>query len=304
MNIAIAMAIGFVGTSVIHMSKGMMKLGISRMRAPRGSDDGTRRVSILYLAGMIANFTTPFWVMLANLFAPTVFYTSMYGTGLVALLLFSRCVMKEELNGRHYLGAAVIIVGTGVLGAGEIVGTPAALNWDQFGALLVVVGVWVTGTLVAALVTRGGRITLQEVVFGVAAGGLAALDALLKGIAQRGAGGATFIPATTEGIVLLLGSFVIAAGAFGMIQWSYLRHCRASVMGTIYDIAYVGLPVALFALLRPDHGVTVFNAGGLLTLIIGATLIQTAPAVNRALTAAPTRHSVHGVSDGGAAPFR
>ncbi len=84
MNIAIAMTIGFVGTSVIHISKGMMKLGISRMRAGRAGDGGVRRVSIVYIAGMFANFTTPFWVMPANLFAPTVFYTSMYGTGLVA----------------------------------------------------------------------------------------------------------------------------------------------------------------------------------------------------------------------------
>ncbi len=120
MNYPIALLIGLLGTSVIHASKGIMKLGILRIRAAGVEGRSKRRASLLYGAGIAANFTAPFWVMVANLFGPTVLYTSMYGAGLVALLLFSRFILHEHLTRRHVLGAAVIMAGTGVLGYGEV----------------------------------------------------------------------------------------------------------------------------------------------------------------------------------------
>ena len=88
MGPAIAMLIGIAGTSVIHSSKGVMKLGMQRLQHAKAVGGPKRAASAIYTAGMLANFTTPFWVMFANLFAPTVFYTSMYGLGLISLLLF------------------------------------------------------------------------------------------------------------------------------------------------------------------------------------------------------------------------
>ncbi len=283
MHAIIAMLIGIAGTSVIHTSKGVMKLGLQRLQVARATNAPQRGASVVYGLGMLANFTTPFWVMLANLFAPTVFYTSMYGLGLVALLVFSRIVLREQLTRRHILGTGVIIAGTGFLGAGELLGAAPMLTSAELTPLVVITVLWVTGGLAGALVTGSRRIGFQEIFFGLAAGGMASLDALLKGIAQQGSGGATLIPGTALGGVVLAGSFVVAAGAFGMIQWSYVRYCRASVMGTAYDLSYVGLPVLLFALLKPDYGLTLFNTLGLVTLAAGALIVQKA-------TAVPTMH--------------
>jgi|GEM_PF-3864928 len=71
----IAMAIGVVASAVIHLSQGLMKLGIRRLQGV----DAKGRARHLYALGLGLNLTAPLWVMLANPFAPTVYFTSMYG---------------------------------------------------------------------------------------------------------------------------------------------------------------------------------------------------------------------------------
>ncbi len=301
MGALIAMLIGIAGTSVIHTSKGLMKLGLQRIQVARATGGSVRGPSLIYAAGMLANFTTPFWVMVANLFAPTVFYTSMYGLGLVSLLVFSRLVLQEELTSLHVIGAGVIIAGTGLLAAGELLGVPAMLGDAQLQPLVIITALWVAGGVIGALTTSGRAIGFQEIFFGLAAGGMAALDALLKGVAQQGANGPTLIPTTLTGGLVFTGSFAVAAGAFGMIQWSYLRSCRASIMGTSYDLSYVGVPVLLFAVLRPEYGFTVFNTAGLIVLMVGALIVQYASRTgSRATPVAPHPAVSEFVSKGGA----
>ncbi len=276
MGPVIAMLIGIIGTSVIHSSKGVMKLGMQRLQHAHAVGGSKRGASFVYSAGMIANFTTPFWVMFANLFAPTVFYTSMYGLGLISLLIFSRLVLREDLNRGHITGAAIIIGGTGLLGVGEFLGTPPVFGHETLAPLVTISVIWVFVGLTVAACIAGRKLLFQEIFFGLSAGGMAALDAMLKGFAQQGEGGSTFIPTTALGGIVLAGSFLPAAGAFGMIQWSYLRFCRVSIMGTTYDLSYVGLPVLLSALLDSGYGLTPFNTAGLVLLVSGALIVQRA----------------------------
>jgi hypothetical protein len=61
-----------------------------------------------------------------------------------------------------------------------------------------------------------------------------------------------------------------------MIQWSFLRSCRASVMGAIYTTTYVALPLIITAIVVPDAsisaggvvGIAVVAAGALLTIAL------------------------------------
>jgi drug/metabolite transporter (DMT)-like permease len=252
-----AMAIGVLGTSVIHLSKGVMRRGIAR------------KSSLLFGAGVLMNFTNPVWVILANRFAPTVFYTSMYGLGLVPLLIYSRLRLDERLSRRQYQGVAVIVVGTLLIGSGNLLGAPSSLYGANATLLVSIATGWLVAAPLAAILIRRARIHLQEVVFGVAAGGLAAMEALVKGFAQAGPGGSTFLPRTTPGWWLFGVSFLGAAGAFGMIQWSYLRHCRASLMGSLYDVAYVTIPLVVTMALVPGSSPGIAGAGGIVLLGVG-----------------------------------
>ena len=64
----------------------------------------------------------------------------------------------------------------------------------------------------------------------------------MKGVSQAGAESSTYLPQTPANWALFIVSYAGTAGAFGMIQWSFLRSCRTSMMGAIYKTTYVALP--------------------------------------------------------------
>lgn len=263
----VAMLIGIAGTSVIHLSKGFMRHGI-----------GARSRGI-YTVGVLMNFTNPLWVILANRYAPTVFYTSMYGLGLVPLVIFSRLVLKEYLQPRQYRGIAIIVVGTLLIGLGNLLGGKPSLYGVNRSLVVAIAVTWLVGSPVMAILLRHRTVRVQEYFFGVAAGGLAALEALVKGVAQAGPVTSTFLPQSPVMWWLFGASFLGAAGAFGMIQWSYLRHCRASMMGSLYDVAYVLLPLMLTALLVGEAVLGVWSILGMLFLLIGVAQTMRTPVV-------------------------
>ncbi len=282
----IAMGVGVLGTSTIHLSKGVMRLGLVRLRT---AEANKRRASMVYTAGILMNFTNPFWVILANRFAPTVFYTSMYGLGLLSLVLFSRYKLHERLHGSQYVGILIIIVGTLLVGFGNLMGGKASLYGANSGFLITVAILWLVLTPLFAVVLRRGSVGLQELYFGLTAGGLAALEAMVKGVSQAGAVSNTFLPQTTFAWWLFLASFLGAAGAFGMIQWSYLRHCRASLMGSVYDVAYVGMPLLLTAAIVEGAGLGVWKVAGLIVLIVGVLMVGRRGATERRVHTYPRR---------------
>lgn len=283
MNTLIAVTIGICGSSVIHISKGLMKLGIQRMgdHSPYSQSHSRGiRTRLVYVTGVLLNFSAPLWIMAANLFAAPVVYSSMYASGLLSLLLFSRFVLHERLVAAQIAGAAIIAVGTAILALAEYSQQSPALTMGRLTPVLVIVFVWLTGSMLVALTSRRVRISIQEVWFGVAAGGFAALDAVLKGIAQRSGGTALLVPSDTAALLVLIGSFGIAAMAFVFIQWSYIRHCRASMMGIAYDLSFVMVPVLVFALSVPGYRVNVWTVGGLGILFLGV-LVLASPGFRR-----------------------
>jgi len=269
-GIAIAMAIGVLGTSTIHLPKGVMKRGIGFLRDDSMRPRATAR--LIYALGIAMNFTNPLWVIAANRFAPTVYYTSMYGLGLIALLLYSRWRLGETVARRQILGVLVIVLGTLMIGALGLRDGAPSLYAASRPRVILVAAVWLLAAPAVAALVRRARLSAREAVFGVGAGGLAALEAIVKGVSQAGAESSTFLPQTGANWVLFIVSFAGAAGAFGMIQWSFVRSCRASIMGAIYTTTYVALPLVVTPFVTtgglPSAGVLV----GIATLAAGALL--------------------------------
>jgi multidrug transporter EmrE-like cation transporter len=258
--ISIAVLVGIIGSSVVHLSKGIMKDGV------------VRRSTLLYLTGVAFNFTNPLWVIVANRFAPTVYYTSVYGLGLLALVLYGRRRLGETLSRRQLSGLLLIVFGTLIIGVSEFSIPQPTLYSASRSTLFLVAGAWIVGTPLIALVLPRSKGVLQEVFFGIAGGGFAALDAVAKGVAQAGADGSTFLPTSPENWLVFGLSFLGAAAAFGMIQWSYVRSCRASMMGASYDVAYVALPLFLVPVLLGVPMVGLWCIVGLACLAAGAVL--------------------------------
>lgn len=268
----IAMLIGVLASAVIHLSQGLMKLGIQRIRTPEPVAGLSGRT--LHVTGMALNFTAPLWVILANRFAPTPFFTSMYATGLLVLLAFSCYKMGECLRPVQVAGAGVIVAGTLLIAGGEyIAGTPSMASVDPRIVIAVAAG-WLLATPVLGWFMLGRRTVARELVFGLAAGGFLALDALLKGLAQADPEGSTFLPQTPAAWGLFAASFVGAAGAFGMMQWGFARGCRASIVAANYNVGYVMVPLLVVPLATTGAGIGWWCVAGVALLALGVMAVQ------------------------------
>lgn len=246
----IALVIGLFGSFVIHSSQGLMKLGL--LRRKQGAPG--RRTAVIYTTGLVLNFSAPFWVIVANGFGPTVFYTSMYATGLLWLLAFSCWKLGHRVTPAEVLGGCLLMVAAAVLAFGVARGAAVPMEETRVAplmalALLLGLAVWPL-----ARVGRSARWISEGVVLGLLGGCFLALDSLLKGVAQADGGVGGFLPSTGAGWSLLALSFAGAGAAFGLTQWAHAR--GAPPIRTIagYDAAYVAMPVLLLPLVQPGAG--------------------------------------------------
>ena len=103
-----ALIFGIIGTVLFHVGKSMQKQGIgflSIIRKKISGNDAAQKLSksdirhgFLYLTGIILNNTLAFWIMLANLFAPSSYFSSMFGIGIIALMIYSRSILQEAIT--------------------------------------------------------------------------------------------------------------------------------------------------------------------------------------------------------------
>lgn len=270
----VAMLLGVGSSATLHISQVLMRLGVVDLRA------GNRSLSrwALYLTGLLLNFSAPFWVMAANLFADTLWFTSMFATGLVTLLLFSRLVLGEVITRAQTLGAGLIVAGTLLIAAAGLTGAPGRTDMLNLPLLLAVSLSWVLLMPVLGMLCRHRQLRVQETIFGLAAGGFLALDALWKSLSQqRLDGGVGLLPVSLDAWLFLGVSFVGALGAFLMMQWSYWRHCRPVGVLVSYNLMYVSLPLALAGVMALRHGVAqldVLILSGLLLMLAGGLISQ------------------------------
>lgn len=277
-----AMLVGLLGTSIIHLSKGMMRHGIALIQTRRAAGLGRRtaegrRAWLLYVAGVVVNHTNPIWIIWANVYAAPSYYTSMYGAGLIILLVYARFVLGERLLPRQLSGAALVVIGTTVIGIFGVMYSAPQAYLIRRGPALVAMGTLVVGLLVLLLVRLRRRRAIDvvhEILFGMLAGVLAGFDPILKAIGQSGAAGNVAIPMGGSGLVFFLASFVVALCAFLTIQWGYVRRCRAAIVGAAQNAAFVTAPIVVLALTLPGYDTPPGVIAGVLVVNLGIVLMR------------------------------
>lgn len=281
---SIVILFGLISTIQLHIAKAMERQGIEifdQIRAKLKKEkyeleegESALKKPAIYIVGLALNNTIFVYAMIANMFGPPAIFTSMFGIGLVALLFYSRFVLKEEIKPIEYVGALVLITGTVVVGIEgffrEAV-NPAEIDVTLF---FVVVGIYlvVMGALVIfSIVTRKA----VALIFGLFAGGCGGLDPVFKQIGGTyGQETTGFLPASLIGWVIFLLSFGIASFAFLFTQWGFARKARASVLVPTYNSTYVGLPLVVYSLILPTFVLTGVTYAGLVLVIAGIVLMQ------------------------------
>ena len=278
--------LGVASTTQNHMAKALERQGIAvwdviKARFSRRGRDfklpiaGHGRPALVYAVGLVLNHTVfVYHLLVAPLGGTTSLYTSMYGVGLVVLLLYSTRVMKEKLSPGEWVGVLGILAGTLLVGIDGITRPPLDMaQIDMNGTLTALAALAVA---CAALLVTGLRIGTPRgigLTFGLCAGVLGTLDPFLKGVSQT-SGGGRFAPDSAIGWILLGSSFLIGEVAFLVTQWGFYRRARANILVPALNSSYIGLPVVLQAILLPGYALNLVVGSGLALIMAGFLLVR------------------------------
>lgn len=275
----IASFIGIVATTQIHISKGLQKYGIAALRlnsrAAHSSENHLRK-KIIYVTGIILNNLAFMWVLVANLYAPTSYYTSVFGIGLVVLMVFSEVVLKEKHSSLQHIGAAVIAFGTMLIGFGSNTTDVPGMSQIQLDTVLIFIAVFYPLLLIAI----GFSIKLHlsrpiGTLVGMLTGCSAALDPIFKGIGQTAGSQISLIPHTEVGWLFFMGSFIFGAMALFFTQLGFYQHAKASTLVAFHNISLILLPIILLKISLPGFRLARLQSAGLFVVVCGIALMFT-----------------------------
>ncbi|HCS49336.1 MAG TPA: hypothetical protein DIW61_14200 [Candidatus Aminicenantes bacterium] len=279
------MIYGIVGSVLFNVSKGMQRQSIdalSSIFSKRGKQVGEGRRPrsakniILYTTGFVLNNSLGFFAILANRYAPTSYFTSMFGLGIIALMLYSGIILKEPIHPLQYAGAVVLALGTLILGYDGIVRekmTMAGISLPAAG--IVISASLLIGFFLLLYARRTRSLLVLGVIYGLLIGFAASLDPVLKGIGQNLGGGERYLPKLSLGWFIFLSSFLFATLSFAASQWIFSRGVRASVLIPSQNFAYIIYPIFIQAVSLPGFKLTGLTISGLFITILGIIIMQT-----------------------------
>ena len=283
-NHALAMLYGVVGTILFNVSKGMQRQGIEAVagifsRRKRTWWGGRRRPSAksvaLYITGFILNNSLGFFAILANRHAPASYFTSMFGLGIIALMLYSGLILKEPTRPMQFAGAAVLAAGTLLLGYDGILReqlSMSRLRLPAFGVILII-SLFVVLALLGWAHGRRNLVFLG-MIYGIITGFAGSLDPVLKGIGQSLGGETGYLPRLPLGWFIFLLSFIFATLSFVASQWVFSRGVRASVLIPSQNFSYIVYPVVIMSVALPGFKLTILTMAGLAVTCLGFVLMQ------------------------------
>jgi hypothetical protein len=277
-NIWLVILFGILSTIQNHLAKAFERQGIEtidyvleKLESTGEKLKGVQKKSLIYTLGLVLNqtvfiyhlFTTP-------LGGTTAVYTSMYGVGLLVLLLYSWKVLKEPLSRDELSGALAIFLGTLIIGVEGLRRPPLDMAWMDFNSTLaaVVLLCIICGIVIYASLRDGSKHTIG-LGFGFSAGAIGALDPLLKGLGQTHGGGSAFGPESMAGWIVFIGSFLVGFTSFLIDQWGFYLRVRANVLVPMFNVSYVAVPVIFQVVLLPGYSFYLSTFIGLGMLILG-----------------------------------
>lgn len=271
----IASLIGILATTQIHISKGMQKYGIGALQS--GSAQGVphrRRKKNIYFLGLLLNNLAFFWVLIANMYAPTSYYTSAFGFGLVVLMIFSERFLHEKHTPMQHLGAVVIAAGTVLIGIVRTAADIPGMEQINAGGVLIFIGIYfpvIFFLLFLALLYRHAK--PLGVIFGMITGCAASIDPILKGIGQSTGSELRIFPGDPRGWLFFLGSFIFGGIALGFTQFGFFKKAKASTLVAFHNITLITVPIILMKISLPGFTLSHFQVLGLTAVVTGIALM-------------------------------
>jgi drug/metabolite transporter (DMT)-like permease len=281
-NIPLVLLLGILSTIQLHLAKALERQGIevfeqikTRLQNSGQRVENNLKKPLIYSVGLILNYTVFIYAVLAQPYGPPALFTSMFGIGLVFLIVYAGLILKEKVTRVELFGAGAIVAGTLVIGIENIFHTALDRFTMRLPILMIALSIWLALSLGFVVVSIQKRnLSWMALAFGLLAGGLGSLDPFFKGIGQNYGGQSGLLPANLVGMLFFISSFILGFLAFLVTQFGFAQKARASLLVPAYNAAYIGLPVLWQILLLPGYRLTGLTFVGLLLVIGGVMVMQ------------------------------
>jgi drug/metabolite transporter (DMT)-like permease len=235
-EISMCLLFGLIGTITLHLAKALERHGIDLFNRKMSRQEKGKK-PLIWFIGFGLNNTQFIWQLIGNSFAPAGVYVSVFGIGLVIVLLYSVRILKEEMTKWDWMGSCLIMVGTLLVGfllfnRPEIVAP--AINYEAFTILMISSAIVLTSLLAFSY----WRKTAISLFFGLVAGSCGAIDNILKHSGLQ-----------VGYLWILAVSFVIGFLAFLITQWGFANKADASKLVPAYNSSYIIIPVLFEAVI-------------------------------------------------------
>jgi len=263
--IVLGLLFGIFNTMVLHLAKAMERHGIEIFSRKKSFKEKGKK-PLIYIIGFALNNTVVIWQILGTTFASATVFSSVFGLGLILLMLYSYYILHEEIKTPELIGAILIVIGTTMVGFLYIIKPPetGVINYPNFFILLIIISIIFTLLISFSWKTKIGI----AFIFGAVAGTLGGMDNVFK---RMGLTSSNLIEAFAGVFrlevlsIIFVISFFLGLLALTLTQIGFAKGADASRLVPMYNSLYIAAPV-IFELIIVE-GATI-SIGIILSLII------------------------------------
>ncbi|MFX0104604.1 MAG: EamA family transporter [Candidatus Hodarchaeota archaeon] len=272
--IVLGLVFGIINTLILHLAKAMERHGIEIFSRKKSFKEKGKK-PLIYIIGFILNNTVMIWQIFGTTFASAAVFSSVFGLGLILLMIYSHYILHEEISRQELIGAVLIIIGTTMVGFFYITEPQVAgnVNYVNFFILIIVIII-----LFSFLIGFSWKTKIAVAfIFGAVAGTLGGTDNVLKRI---GLTSNNFIEAFVGVFRLELDSFIFLfsflAGLCALIltQIGFAKGADASRLVPMYNSLYIAAPVAFELIIVEGAIVSIGIIISILIIIVGVFLMN------------------------------
>ncbi|TFF93848.1 MAG: hypothetical protein EU544_05285, partial [Promethearchaeota archaeon] len=171
--ILLGLIFGLCNTCVLHLAKAMERHGIEIFSRDKTLKEKGKK-PLIYIVGLVLNNMVFIWQFLGLTFSSAAVFSSVFGVGLVVLMLYSYFILHEEISRPELIGAILIIIGTTMVGVLYIIEPPVQENliYNNFFTLLIIIAL-ISLVLITISVKAGIGVAF---IFGAIAGTFGGMD--------------------------------------------------------------------------------------------------------------------------------
>jgi hypothetical protein len=274
MSIVLGLLFGIINTLTLHLAKGMERHGIEIFSRKKSFKEKGKK-PLIYIIGFTLNNTIFIWQILGTTFASAAVFSSVFGLGLILLMVYSHFILHEEIERFELIGAVLIIIGTTMVGFFYIVEPPVTgtINYVNFFVIIIAII-----SIFSILIGFSWKTRIAVAfIFGAAAGTFGGTDNVLKRI---GLSSSNFIEAFAGLFRLELESFIFLfsflAGFFALIitQIGFAKGADASKLVPMYNSLYITGPVFFELLIIQGATVSIGIITSIIIIIVGVFLMN------------------------------